>query len=875
MYDSQDGLSGTGSRSWGQRLLIVFGLLIERFRTQQALRGFVVSSVVLLLVALALRLVPVARPAAALSGPPLLISEFMASNEHTLLDQDGEPSDWIEIHNRDTRPVDLGGWFLTDEDNDLAKWQFPPTVLPSQGYLIVFASGKDRATTGSELHTNFRLDSDGEYLALVEPDGLTVAWEYAPPVEEVTFNRLGGVFRRRQITPDYASQFGDISRGVDGNWNRRYFTQPTPGEDNSVAEADRGPTLSAIQHAPSYPAPGEDIVITASVTGAAAPIDQVLVHYRVMYGDTVDLVMADDGAHGDGKARDGIYGAVIPGSVPKAGEMVRYSITAWDANGGKSRRPFFHDPLHSPRYYGTMVADPGVSSELPVLYWFIDDPEEARDRFGTRAELFYVRPGQSEGLFYDNVFVRRRGQSSQTGWPKKSFKFEFNWGYYFQFAPDLAPVEEFNLNNTYSDKAYIRQVLSYEAYRDAGVPSSSCFPVRVQQNGQFHSVALFVEQPDDQYMARHGLDADGALYKMNNRLNFAYERVAKRERKEEDHRDLEALIDGLHLSGQARTAYLFDHVNLPAVINYLAVTTLIHDADCADKNYYLYRDTEGTGEWMFLPWDKDLTFGRNFHGHVLQDQITADRDPLSSPFNLDANLLIDAVYDTPSLREMYLRRLRTVMDEQLEPPGTPAPQLALERRIDELYQRMQADVALDAPKWPVEWGAPQSFAQALDVLKTDYLSARRVYLYGTYGPEGKGVIPPAQPATATVQFGDIGFVSLEEDADSEYLTLVNRNPYAVDLSDWSLEGAVHYTVQPGVVLPAGGALYVAADVVAFRRRAASPTGGEGRFVQGAYEGRVSGGWGVLRLYSAEGNLVACKAFFDLRPLGAPRTVTLL
>ncbi len=126
------------------------------------------------------------------------------------------------------------------------------------------------------------------------------------------------------------------------------------------------------------------MVVTASIIVAAAPIDQLVCHYRIMYGDTVDLSMVDDGAHGDGEAGDGTYGAVLPGNIAQAGEMVRYAITARDANGGRSRWPSFHDPLNSPRYYGTMVADPSVISSLPVLYWFIHTPKEARDRVGTR-----------------------------------------------------------------------------------------------------------------------------------------------------------------------------------------------------------------------------------------------------------------------------------------------------------------------------------------------------------------------------------------------------------------------------------------------------------------------------------------------------------
>ena len=103
-----------------------------------------------------------------------VITEFMASNNHTLLDEDGDASDWIELYNPGTNGVDLNGWRLTDDPADLAKWTFPSTNLASHGFLVVFASGKNRAVAGQELHTDFSLTSDGDYLALVRPDG-TVA----------------------------------------------------------------------------------------------------------------------------------------------------------------------------------------------------------------------------------------------------------------------------------------------------------------------------------------------------------------------------------------------------------------------------------------------------------------------------------------------------------------------------------------------------------------------------------------------------------------------------------------------------------------------------------------------------------------------------
>jgi hypothetical protein len=114
-----------------------------------------------------------------LAGIPV-ISEFMASNDGTLLDEDGASSDWIEIYNAGDESIDLAGWSLTDDADELTKWSFPSTTLEPSQFLVVFASGNDRAIAGGELHTNFKLKSGGEYLGLVEPDGSTIAYEFAP-----------------------------------------------------------------------------------------------------------------------------------------------------------------------------------------------------------------------------------------------------------------------------------------------------------------------------------------------------------------------------------------------------------------------------------------------------------------------------------------------------------------------------------------------------------------------------------------------------------------------------------------------------------------------------------------------------------------------
>mgnify|MGYP005833243737 CR=1 FL=1 len=122
------------------------------------------------------------REVARLAQAGLALSEILASSATGISDEDGDTSDWIEIRfdSPCASSLDLEGWYLTDDPLDLAKWRFPRVALAPGGYLVVFASGKDRAVAGSELHTNFKLDAAGEYLALVAPDGATIADEFRP-----------------------------------------------------------------------------------------------------------------------------------------------------------------------------------------------------------------------------------------------------------------------------------------------------------------------------------------------------------------------------------------------------------------------------------------------------------------------------------------------------------------------------------------------------------------------------------------------------------------------------------------------------------------------------------------------------------------------
>ena len=141
-----------------------------------------------------------------------VISEFLAANAETLNDEDGEASDWIEIHNPNAFAIDLDGYYLTDDASNLTQWRLPAVQVPADGYRLVFASAKNRTNPAANLHTNFKLSATGEYLALVLPDGVTIATAFAP---------------------GFPAQVTDVSYGFPlAGGPAAYFATATPGGPN-------------------------------------------------------------------------------------------------------------------------------------------------------------------------------------------------------------------------------------------------------------------------------------------------------------------------------------------------------------------------------------------------------------------------------------------------------------------------------------------------------------------------------------------------------------------------------------------------------------------------------------------------------------------
>jgi hypothetical protein len=221
--------------------------------------------------------------------------------------------------------------------------------------------------------------------------------------------------------------------------------------------------------------------------------------------------------------------------------------------------------------------------------------------------------------------------------------------------------------------------------------------------------------------------------------------------------------------------------------------------------------------------------------------------------------LPDAIFNSPETKQMYLRRIRTLMDELLKPPNTPAEELYYEPRIDMLASLLYEDVAMDAAKWNSHaWGNgstapnyPQSLAEAVEELKYFYLPERRRQLFNRQA-SGTSELPSAQPVGTVVNFGAIETTPPGSNLNEQYIELMNPNGYAVDISGWTInlgqDSNIHlFTFRGGTVIPANSVIYVAADRVAFRSRSTYPTGGQALFVVGDFSGRLAARGETLNL----------------------------
>ncbi|MFZ0157920.1 MAG: CotH kinase family protein, partial [Kineosporiaceae bacterium] len=536
--------------------------------------------------------------------------------------------------------------------------------------------------------------------------------------------------------------------------------------------------------------------------------------YKVMFGADVVIPFLDDAAS-PGGAGDGTYGASIPGQA--AGRLIRYRIDA-TAGAVAFSAPAATDSI---RYQGVVVTNPTVTSTLPVIEWFMEDSVYADllanhrcDDVTGDAVIAY------NGTVYDGAKMKIRGQSTCTR-PKPNWKVEMAPGHDMDFRPYMPYLlDEWALQR---DPDPLTDI-AWPIVGETGARDLALKAVRSQRNGAFWSVGRFMELEDGTWREAEGVknwaiykgDAGGLRTAASPAALAASLDLDKKTREDEDLSDVWALTQAVDAPvTAAQRAWIDQNIDIPVLVNYMAVNTLIRHQDSGWHNWFISRDTQGTGRWQMWHWDLNWIF--------TTDAADGKGDFLTPE---GSNQLLQALIAQPDIKAMYARRLRTLADTYLPAGG-------FEARWDAIAAPYTADWNQEHSLWGT--GTPAS-ARASFLLG---VNERRTTFAANTGP-GK-LIPVSQSATPTVVINEIAYHPSAGD-DAEFIELTNPTGESVDLSGWVLDG-VGLTIPPGTVLLPGKQLVFVAKDTTFRTTYPQA----GVLVAGQYPGRLSDTGQTIRL----------------------------
>ncbi|MEM9549019.1 MAG: CotH kinase family protein [Bacteroidota bacterium] len=171
---------------------------------------------------------------AVVSTGDVVINEFMADNTNSQVDNADEYDDWLELYNKGSESVDLTGYYLSDDEGDIFKWQFPDnTTIEPDGYLIVWTDNDEDQSTLQDLHANFRLSADGEVIILTNSDDEIIEQvTFEEQQEDLSFARMPNGTGDFQISePTFNANNGGTTHTFDVALSNALFVYPNPASD--------------------------------------------------------------------------------------------------------------------------------------------------------------------------------------------------------------------------------------------------------------------------------------------------------------------------------------------------------------------------------------------------------------------------------------------------------------------------------------------------------------------------------------------------------------------------------------------------------------------------------------------------------------------
>jgi hypothetical protein len=577
----------------------------------------------------------------------LFINEFMVSNVLSYENANGDYEDWIEIYNSGDSPVDLAGYYMTDDLDAASYWQIPTgqpgkTTVPANGFLVLCAD--NRPELGPD-HLGFKLDKDSEQIFLLNTDGITV---------------IDGI--------SYQDQFRDISyaRSPDGAAVWIYTIENTPGSANSNGYVNFALTPAIDQNSGFY------------VNGLSVTVQPA------QTGDNIRYTL--DGSDPDKTCEP--YNLSIPINQTAI-------LKVCTTNSGTLPSPIISRAYFINAEYDlpvlALMTDPDNLYD-PVSGIYVHDYDgRAWERF---AELEYFKDQDLQ--FHIPCGIRIQGNTGPTEYDKKSFRAYFREGFgrahlnYNLFPRDS--VQVFNclvLRSGYDDSleptgsgkndkaTLLRDPLVTELWRQTGyLTAQSSFAVMYLNDG-FHGIYDIKQSIDENFVMDHLGYGDIDLVRTrwdSTQLVYGVK---------DEWEELISFFQNNTFGSDAKISEAAQYMDLD---NFITLQALMHAVEFQGWAYgtFMFRNKLPGAVWEWTIWDADRSYS-----DVTWNGFTNQYNPLGISFD---NTITKKLLQNQSFKNRFINRLADLLNTAFSSEN-------MEAIIDSLALRIAADIPAEVDKW--------------------------------------------------------------------------------------------------------------------------------------------------------------------------------
>ncbi|MBN8246035.1 MAG: lamin tail domain-containing protein [Verrucomicrobia bacterium] len=514
--------------------------------------------------------------------PDIVIHELLAENLSGRKDEDQDPEDWIELRNRGSAPANLSGWALGTSGDASEAWVFPPVTVPAGGYLRLWASAKNRreVAAGRDLHTDFKLNANGDTLRLFGPElprTLVDSIEYGRQGADYSFGRQGS---------------------DDDTW--RYFASPTPGAANGVSTVTNGVEEVHFSVERGYYDAPFQLTLACATPGA-------VIRYTT-----------------NGSPPVAGAGFVYSGPIAIAANRVIRAAATLDhhlPSGIQTHTYLYNLPARqrSLPALSLVSATNNLYGRTGIMEYNPRNTQNHGPAWERPVSVEYIRPADNSG-FHVDAGLRLQGggyirglynyRSGSLPESKYSFRLYFRGEYgqgrlNYPLFPGTT-VESFDTlvlragMNDHSNP-YIKDELCRQLSSDLGMPASHGTFVHLFLNGTYRGYYNPVERIDDDFLQTyHGGGEDWDLM------------ASMSELREGDLVSWNQLMQLAQTTPATNTANYLKYqarLDLTNFVDYLLMPIYVDADDWPHNNWRAARERVPGGLWRFYNWDVEWSFG--------------------------------------------------------------------------------------------------------------------------------------------------------------------------------------------------------------------------------------------------------------------------